>query len=130
MAYLTSLRRLTHLELRASHVGDLSLKHIGGLKSLIYLNLSGSGEPGVHIGRNFTGAGYAHLAKLPNLERMSLNNADVRWTELQSLKQVAVLNMLMSTMSQDDVRQLQKALPDTRVSAAWGGGSVRPIQLK
>ena len=130
MAHLTSLKRLTHLELRASHVGDESLKHISELKSLTYLSLSGSGEPGVHIGRNFTGAGYAHLARLPNLERMSLTNADVHWKELQSLKQVADLNMLMPTMSRDDVRKLQKALPDTRVSAAWGGGFVGPIQFK
>jgi hypothetical protein len=56
MVHLTSLQRLTHLELRASHAGDESLKHISELKALTCLSLNGSGEPGVHIGRNFTGA--------------------------------------------------------------------------
>jgi hypothetical protein len=35
---------------------------------------------------------------------------------------------MMPSISEDDVRQLQKALPDVRVSSVTGGGGVAPLQ--
>jgi len=130
LAHLTSLENLKHIELRASRVTDESLKHISKIASLARLDLSGSGYPGVRIGRNFTGTGYACLAAMPNLTTLYLNNADVGWTELRGLKQLKSMALLMPTMSEDDVRQLQRALPDTYVSAMWGGTSVPPLQMR
>ncbi len=129
MAHLTSLRNLNHIELRASRVTDETLKHISKIASITRFDLSGSGYPGVRIGRNFTGAGYTHLASMPNLKTLWLNNADVSWTELRGLKQLDSMHLMMPTMSADDVRRLQRALPDTRVGATWGYGSVVPIQF-
>ena len=108
----------------AQHLGRATRHHGGGL------DLSGSGHPGVSIGRSFAGSGYAHLGRLPNLKTLYLNNADVRWTELRGLKQLNSLSLMMPTMSEYDVRQLQLALPDTYVSAAWGGGLDSPIQWR
>ena len=130
LAHLTSLKNLNHIELRASRVTDKALEHISKITSLTRLDLSGSGHPGVSIGRNFTGTGYAHLAAMPNLRTFWLHNADVRWTEQRDLKQLNVMTLSMPTMSEDDVRQLQRALPDTYVSAAWGGSSVPPMQWR
>lgn len=129
LAHLIPLTKLEHVELRASKTSDEGLKHLSNLTALSRIDLSGSGEPGVSIGRNYTGAGYAHLAKTMKLKTLYLNNADVHWTELRDLKQLQELSMLMPTMSQADVRELQKALPDTFVSAAWGGGGVAPMQF-
>lgn len=129
LAHLVPLTKLEHVELRASKTSDEGLRHLSNLSALTRLDLSGSGEPGVSIGRNYTGAGYAHLAKTMKLKTLYLTNADVMWTELRDLKQLHTLSMMMPTMSQADVRELQKALPDTFVSAAWGGSSVAPRQL-
>ncbi len=125
LAHLTSLKHLKHIELRASSVTDETLKHISKISSLTRLDLSGSGYTGVSIGRNFAGTGYTHLAAMPNLKTLWLYNADVRWTELRGLKQLDSMVLMMPTMSADDVRRLQQALPDTRISATWGDKSVQ-----
>ena len=124
LAHLSSLKNLKHIELRATRVTDKSLEHISKIASLTRLDLSGSGEPGVHIGRIFTAVGYAHLAKMSNLQTLWIDNADVSWTELRGLKQLKSLALFMPTMSADGVRRLQKELPDTHVSASSGGGFI------
>jgi len=126
IGHLTRLPHLQHIDLRASHVSDATLKHLSEIKTLARIDLSGSGNPGVSMGRNFTEAGYVRLANLPNLQTLWLNNADVRWTELTELVQLRVLHLMMPTMSHDDVRSLQEALPYTYVSATWGGSSIAP----
>jgi hypothetical protein len=48
---------------------------------------------------------------------------------LKELTQLGELTLMMPRLSDDGVRELQAALPKTRVSAAWGGHGIAPLQL-
>lgn len=126
---LVPLMNLKHVTLRCSDVGDEGLKHLSEIRTLKRLDLYGSGEPGVHTGRNFSSAGYAQLKKLKSLQTLWITNADVSTMDLKDLKWLKSLHLFMVTATAGDVRELQKLLPDVRVSAAWGGTSVPPRQL-
>ena len=125
LASVATLMNLRHLELRSSQLEDEGMKQIASIGSLRRLDLSGGG-PGVHIGGRITGAGMAHLKKMKGLETLWLANLEVSWIDLKDLKWLKELDFMMVSMSADDVRRLQRELPDTRVSAAWGGSSVPP----
>jgi len=126
LTHLASLNNLKHLELHASRITDESLLHLSGIASLTRLDLGGLDFPGV--GRNFSETGYAYLAASPNLETFHLSNEKVAWTELRDFKKLKRLTLFSPDMSREDVHELQRALPDTLVSATSGGWSVMPIQ--
>jgi Leucine-rich repeat (LRR) protein len=129
LAELVPLMNLKHVTLRCSDVGDEGLKHLSEIRALQRLDLYGSGEPGVQTGLNFSPAGYAHLKKMKNLQSLWITNADVSTADLKDLKWLKSLHLFMVTATAGELRELQKALPDVRVSAAWGGTSVPPLQL-
>jgi Leucine-rich repeat (LRR) protein len=130
LANLTSLGELTHIELRAPKITDDGLKSISQIKSLRRLDVWANGTAvfGRAQGGRFTAAGYGHLAKMPNLEELWVNNFNGTWTDLRELANLKVLHLMMPSISEDDVRQLQKALPNVQVSSATGAGGVAPLQ--
>jgi len=123
-AHLAKLPQLEFLKLRASKIDDATLGHVAQIKTLTRLDLSGSRFFFTHGGPDIPLFGYAQLAKLPNLKTLSLYYADVPWTVLAQLRQLRELSLMMPTMSQDDVLELQKALPETFVTASSGGSAV------
>jgi Leucine-rich repeat (LRR) protein len=126
---LTSLGELAHIELRAPTITDEGLKAIAQIDSLERLDLWADG-PGMGRpqGGHFTAAGYAALSKMPKLKELWVNQFKGAWTDLRELTNLKVLHLMMPSISQDEVRLLQKALPNVRVSSATGGGGVAPLQ--
>jgi len=98
------------------------------LEGLVHLeSLSVANTSWVNSNMKITDAGLIHLARFTRLRQ--LNNANVQWSDLHELKRLKTLPLLMPTISPGDVRRLQDALPETYVSAAWGGSSIAPRQV-
>jgi len=80
----------------------------------------------------FTGDGLAHFKDHEGLRTLWLTNLTIdgkMLAALKDLKQLRELTLMMPSLTDDEVRALQAALPKTRVSAAWGGHGIAPLQL-
>ncbi|MCI0681104.1 MAG: DUF1559 domain-containing protein [Gemmataceae bacterium] len=118
---------MRHVSLRASRLTDESLRHLAAIPTLIRLDLHGSGQPGAIVGKRFTMAGVERLKALPNLRTLWLSNvhSDGGFLGLKELTQLRGLTLSMTNISELEVEALHEALPDTRISAMSGGGSLR-----
>lgn len=128
IAHLRGLATLRSFTLRATGVGDESLRYLAEIKCLERLDLYGSGEPGVQIGRRFSIEGLCQLKALPELRQLSLTNfaADGGFAGLAELQQLRQLNLMMTDIRSDEIELLGAELPDTRIQAVSGSGGVLP----
>jgi len=126
LAHLAELPKLRHAQLRTTGLTDRALERLGRVKTLERLDLYGSGEAGLDLGRSFTSVGLAHLADLPNLKTLWLSNVETDEAAVDVLKrftQLRTLHAFCTSLSRDQLEDLQAALPDTEVSATAGGGA-------
>jgi len=109
---------------------DEALSHLAGIKSLTRIDLHGSGEPGVNLGRCFTITGVQQLKALPDLRTLWLTNVDAAggFLGLKELTQLRVLTLMMTNIRDDELDALEAALPNTRIHAT-GGGDSRPRRM-
>jgi beta-lactamase regulating signal transducer with metallopeptidase domain len=132
LLHLEALPQLEFAELRTSGVTDRVMERLAQIKSLARLDLYSSAQPGVAVSLPpFTAKGMAHFKDHPGLRTLWLTNLEIDASMLAALKemtQLGELTLIMPSLSDDDVRELQAALPKTRVSAAWGGHGIAPIQ--
>jgi hypothetical protein len=132
IAHLQALPQLEHLELRATLVGDDSLKHLASIKTLTRLDLNGSGRPGAALGRRFTIDGLRYLKQLPGLRTLCLTNLELNggFGVFRDLTNLRELSLMMTDISEGEVADLEDALPNTRISAVSGAGSVGVPKLR
>lgn len=121
---LKRLPALEHLSLRASRLSDASLVHLAGMKGLKRVDLHGSGQPGVNLGRRFTIEGVKQLKALPDLRSLSLTNfaAADGFLGLKELTQLRELTLMMANIRAEELDALGEALPKTRINSMSGGG--------
>jgi hypothetical protein len=125
---LKGLPKLQHVSLRASRLTDESLLHLAQIKSLIRIDLHGSGEPGVNAGKCFTIAGVQRLKALPRLRTLWLTNfgcAD-SFLGLKELTQLHEMTLMMANIRDEDLEALEKALPNTTINSISGGSKRLP----
>jgi Leucine rich repeat len=138
LAQLSSLTRLTWLDLTGASVTDAGLARLAGLTSLAFLDLSGTSVSdagiahlrslanleGLSLGETkVTDAGLAHLTGLTNLESLDLSKTKVTDTGntcLARMKQLRSLNVTKNLISLEGVETLQKALPNCQISYCFG----------
>lgn len=111
LRYLRSFPRLQYLSLnRCGQITDAGLADLAGMSSLeeIYLDHT-----------QVTDVGLRHLARIPGLEHLWLNDTRVsdaglvQLTELTKLRRLYLHNTLVTPQG---VRELQKALPNCRIT--------------
>jgi internalin A len=121
------LHRLQHISLRVSRLTDEALRHLAGIKTLTRVDLYGSGEGGVSLGRCFTIAGVQRLKALPNLRTLWLTNVEMTdsFVGLKELTQLRELTLMMTNIRDDEHAALEAALPNTRISNVTGSGFSR-----
>ena len=133
LIHLGDLPKLEFAELRTGGVTDRVMERLSQIKSLARLDLYASSQPGVAVSLPpFTARGLAHFKDHPGLRTLWLTNVEIDDSLLAALKeltQLGELTLMMPRLSDDGVRELQAALPKTRVSAAWGGHGIAPLQL-
>jgi hypothetical protein len=132
LLHLGALSRLEFAELRTDGATDRVLESLSGIKSLARLDLHANSRSGFTQSRPpFTAAGMAHFKGHPGLRTLWLTNANIDaglLATLKTLTQLDELTLMMPGLSDDEVRGLQAALPTARVSAAWGGHGIAPLQ--
>ncbi len=117
--HLKKLAKLQHASLRVAALTDESLKHLAEIKSLTRVDLYG--------GNGFTIGGVQQLNALPDLRTLWLTNfqSPGGFMGLKDLSQLHELSLLMTNLRDDELDQLEDALPNTVIHHATGGGSVR-----
>jgi hypothetical protein len=109
---LTAFKSLTTLDLSCSSVTDTGLKEVAALKDLTALNLAATVK--------VTDAGVKELAALKNLTSLNLGSAvkvtDAGVKELAALKNLTTLNLRRTKVTDEAVRELQKALPGCKIT--------------
>ena len=107
---LSELPRLEELSLQGNYCTDVGLAHVGQMRQLKSLWV---GQTGFR-NRFITDAGAAHLAKLPRLEELELQNTsvtDAGITHMAKLKTLKGLYLSGSKVSAEGVSRLKAALP-------------------
>lgn len=118
-------KKLDHVTLRATELTDKALDHLAQIETITRLDLYGSGESGVAPGRSFSVVGLQQLKKLPKLDTLYLTNVDSPaggYVGLKELKHLRELSLMMTNVTDAELETLEKALPNTRISSATGGG--------
>lgn len=120
-----SHKKLEHVTLRAGALTDKALEHLAQIETVTRLDLSGSGEPGVAPGRAFSVVGLQQLKKLPKLDTLYLTNFDSPggYAGLKELNHLRELSFMMTNVTDAELEALEKALLNTRITSATGGGS-------
>ncbi len=111
MVHVGKLKQLRHLDLGATKIGDAGLAHLSELSHLEHLDL-------MHYTK-ITNAGIAHLAGLQKLTylRMSFTKvADRGLVHLESLRDMKVLVLGKTKVTEGGVARLRAALPGCNVS--------------
>ncbi len=132
IGHLERLPALGHLSLRASRLTDQSLKHLTHMKKLNRIDLHGSGYPGHVVGSCFTIDGIRQLKELPNLQDLYLTNLESAngFAGLKELTQLRSLTLQSANISFEDFDVMEKALPNTYISAVNGHGSLRNLRKR
>jgi hypothetical protein len=113
---LSRLPRLTELLLQGNRCTDLGLAHVGQMRQLKTLWL---GDAAAH-NPNITDAGLIHLATLPKLEELYLDNTAITNAGLVHLQGATALKTLsLRDTLVSDASALQKALPQCRIAAPF-----------
>lgn len=125
LARVGQLHRLEYLTLAGSRVTDARLADLGGLTNLQWLSLDDT-----QIGD----AGLVHLKDLEKLQTLSIGLTRVGDASLPHLKAMSGLkglSLYLTEISDDAGRDLQRAMPGTRIAAtAWPGrNQARAIEL-
>ncbi len=117
---LTQVEKLSRLEcllLARSAVTDEGLAHLEGLTALQWLSLDDT---------KVSDAGLVHLKDLRQLQTLYLgltNVTDAGLPHLKRLRGLKTLSLRLTSVSDPAGRDLQRALPKTRIAgSAWGMG--------
>lgn len=95
LAYLRGMHRLEELYLNGTAIGDSGMAHIAGLRGLRVLHLSGAILTSEHLsGPTLTSEGMAQLAKLRNLQNLSLAGVEISGGDMRYLRNMLDLRVL------------------------------------
>ena len=125
IAHLSALMNLQTVVLTTSRLTDECLKHLGQVRSLQHLDLYSLGD------QQFTDEGLKHLTDLKNVRRFWLASMEIGRESVDQLKQYKNLRELQfgtDSLTREEVRTLQLALPNTRVSVTRGKEWMVPLQ--
>ncbi|MGO9464253.1 MAG: hypothetical protein ACLQVF_08870 [Isosphaeraceae bacterium] len=116
LARIGQLRGLQYLDLAHSPVTDAGMAHLQGLTALQWLSLEDT-----KIGD----AGLVHLKGLAQLQTLLLGLTmvgDAGLPHLKPLTRLKMLSLYLTSVSDDAARDLQRAMPGTRIGApGWPG---------
>jgi type II secretory pathway component GspD/PulD (secretin) len=125
LVYLKELDSLKDLYLLRTRVTDAGLAHLSNLKTLEALDLTET---------RITGEGLAYLKDLPALIHLNLEKTGVTEVGLKYLKEMTNLRVLSldgESFYEKDLKDLEKALPDCKVTVrtAYSANSVPEVPV-
>ncbi len=116
LAQVGQLYRLEFLSLAGSRVTDARLADLRGLTALEWLSLDDT---------QISNDGLVHLKELKGLRTLSLGMtrvSDAGLPHLKAMSGLKGLNLYLTDVSDDAGRDIQRALPGTRIAATgWPG---------
>ncbi len=110
LADIARLKQFSRLRLQHSNIGDAGMEQIGKMTALKSLFLANN---------RITDASLEHLQNLTNLETLDLGNTGISDRGLQflkGLKELGTLSLEGSRVTPGGVRELQKSLPNTKIT--------------
>lgn len=120
LAELKNISTLAHLNLAGTKITDQGLANVAKLTNLTVLHLENTG---------ITDAGIEHLKGLPNLSYLNLYGTavtDKGLEQLKGLKSLRSLYLWQSKTTDAGVTNLQKALPELKISTGAELKAVAP----
>jgi serine/threonine protein kinase len=120
LSYVSKFEQLSGMAINGSPVTDSGLAELAKAKGLQDLLLEWCSGP-------LTGAGFKHLASLPLLRHLNLNNTFLDASSVGSLKlltSLRVLDVRQTQLGAADIAELRKALP--KCAIVWDGGLIVP----
>jgi len=107
LAYLSGTKNLKTLFAERTKITDTGLAHLKGLRTFRHLSISGIGDEGIR-----------HLSKLPALEKLQIQNAEVTKASVPYFKKMgSIKEVLLSGDRVDDdlLDALRTALPSCKI---------------
>ena len=119
LADIAKIKSLQSLSVGSDKITDDGLRHFAGHPNLRSLSYCGKGWGWMHLG--VTEKCFVHLPNIPNLRSLSVC-CNITTEGLKSLKQIPKLESLRvdwPTMTQTELNELRKQLPNCRVTSIY-----------
>lgn len=117
LSHLQYLPKLEMLDVRCRLIDNGGLAEIAKIKTLKQLHLYGSLESHEDPKQRFDEEGYRQLAGLEELQKLYLYNLALAPADLEALNQLKLLHVGCTSLTETEIRSLERLLPGTTVTS-------------